>query len=312
MFQPKAPPAPQGPDAGQKFHCSEFVSAFGIARSSFAPTTFLRSCLMLPGKATGYGTGDTSSFFTHRPALPDPALSHTALPQPLPALPLQGPVLPWKTRPRCSGCPQGVQAELVTSLALHLSLKHCCSGLVFSCHSKDTREGWAEPECCRTGTEGLWGPEARGDLDLQGGAWRWEPEPPQRHQAEGSSDVEQRKREEKAVSFPQDGEGKRTSLSEELFGGEGSSIGSSVPVRGFVVLSHSTDQSSSLLCLQQEMKLHLRLPHLWFLLGSPRAVPHHPDPRGLLPPLKVLWHLKNNTAFTELLRGKALWRPGCA
>lgn len=80
-------------------------------------------------------------------------------------------------------------------------------------------------------------------------------------------------------------------------------------MRGFMVLSHSTDQSSSLLCLHQEMKLHIGLPHLWFLLGSPRAVPHHPDPRGLLPPLKVLWHLKNNTAFTQLLRGKALWRP---
>lgn len=124
--------------------------------------------------------------------------------------------------------------------------------------------------------------------------------------------MEQRKREEKAVSSPWDGEGKRTALSEEFPGEEGSSTGSSVPVRGFVVLSHSTDQSSSLLCLQQEMKLHLGLPHLWFLLGSPRAVPHHPDPRGLLPPLKVLWHLKNNTAFTQLLRGKALWRPGRA
>lgn len=116
--------------------------------------------------------------------------------------------------------------------------------------------------------------------------------------------MEQRKREEKAASFPQDGEGKRTTPSEELFE-EGSSIGNSIPVRGFVVLSHSTNQSSSLLCLQQEMKLPLGVPHLWFLLGSPRAVPHHPDPRGLLPPLKVLWHLKNNTAFTELLRGKA-------
>lgn len=72
-------------------------------------------------------------------------------------------------------------------------------------------------------------------------------------------------------------------------------------MRGLVLLPHSTDQSSSLLWVQQEMKLHLGLPHLWFLLGSPRAAPHHPDPRGLLPPLKVLWHLKNNTAFTQLL-----------
>lgn len=74
---------------------------------------------MLPGKATGYGTGDMSSFFAHRPALPDPALSHTALPQSLPALPLKGLILPWKTRPRCSDSPQGIQAELVTSLPLH-------------------------------------------------------------------------------------------------------------------------------------------------------------------------------------------------
>lgn len=72
--------------------------------------------------------------------------------------------------------------------------------------------------------------------------------------------MEQRKREEKAASSPQDGEGKRTALSEEFSGEEGSSTGSSVPVRGFVVLSHSTDQSSSLLCLQQEMKLHLWSP----------------------------------------------------
>lgn len=105
------------------------------------------------------------------------------------------------------------------------------------------------------------------------------------------------KREEKAASFPQDGEGKRTTPSEELFGEEGTSIGNSVPVRGFVVLSHSTDQSSSLLCLQQDKKLPLGVPHLWFLLGSPRAVPHHPDPRGLLPPLKVLWHLKKQHSF---------------
>lgn len=82
-------------------------------------------------------------------------------------------------------------------------------------------------------------------------------------------------------------------------------------MRGLVLWPHSTDQSSSLLWLQQEMKLHLGLPHLWFLLGSPRAAPHHPDPRGLLPPLKVLWHLQNNTAFTQLLV-TALGRPGCA
>lgn len=43
-----------------------------------------------------------------------------------------------------------------------------------------------------------------------GRAWRWEPKSPQRHQTEGLSDVEQRKREEKAASFPQDGKGKRT------------------------------------------------------------------------------------------------------
>lgn len=60
----------------------------------------------------------------------------------------------------------------------------------------------------------------------------------------------------------------------------------------------STNQCSSLPCLHQEMKLRLGLPHLWFLLGSLRAVRHHPDPLGLLPPLKVLWHLKNNAAFT--------------
>lgn len=72
----------------------------------------------------------------------------------------------------------------------------------------------------------------------------------------------------------------------------------SMPARGFAALLLCTNQSSSLLCLHQEMKLHLGLPHLWFLLGSPRAVRHHPDPRGLLPPLKVLWHLKNNAAFT--------------
>jgi len=72
----------------------------------------------------------------------------------------------------------------------------------------------------------------------------------------------------------------------------------SMPVRGSAVLFLSTNQSSSLICLHQEIKLHLGLPHLWFLLGSPRAVRHHPDPRGLLPPLKVLWHLKNNAAFT--------------
>lgn len=118
-FQSRAPPAAQGPDAAQKFHCCEFVSVLGTGRSPFLPAAFLRSCLMLPGKATVYDTGDMSSFFTHRPALPDPALPHTALPQSLPALPLEGPILPWKTRPRCSGCPQGIQAELVTSLALH-------------------------------------------------------------------------------------------------------------------------------------------------------------------------------------------------
>lgn len=55
------------------------------------------------------------------------------------------------------------------------------------------------------------------------------------------------------------------------------------------------------------MKLHLGLPHLWFLLGSPRA-----DPLGLLPLLKVLWHLKNNAAFTQPASGKSLGRSGCS
>lgn len=119
VFQPRALPAAQGLDAAQKFHCCEFVSVLGTGRSPFLPAAFLRSCLMLPGNATGYGTGDTSSFLTHRPALPDPALPHTALPQSLPALPLEGPILPWKTRPRCSKCPQGIQAESVTLLPLH-------------------------------------------------------------------------------------------------------------------------------------------------------------------------------------------------
>lgn len=44
-------------------------------------------------------------------------------------------------------------------------------------------------------------------------AWRWEAKPPQRHQIERLPDAELRKREEKAASFPQDGEGKRTIVS---------------------------------------------------------------------------------------------------
>lgn len=90
----------QGLDAAQKFRCCEVVSVFGTGRSPFLPTAFLRSCLMLPGKASGYGTGDTSSFSAHRPALPGPALSHTAPPQSLLCL--------WKA-PSFHGKPAQVQ-----------------------------------------------------------------------------------------------------------------------------------------------------------------------------------------------------------
>lgn len=88
----------QGLDAAQKFHCRGFVSVLGTGRSPFLPTAFLRSCLMLPGEATGYGTGDTSSFSAHRPVLPAPALSHTALPQPLLCL-WKAPAFPGKPGP---------------------------------------------------------------------------------------------------------------------------------------------------------------------------------------------------------------------
>lgn len=84
----------QGLDAAQKFHCCEVVSVSGTGRSPSLPTAFLRSCLVLPGRATGYGTGDTSSF----PALPDPALSHTAPPQSLLCL-WKAPSFPGKPGP---------------------------------------------------------------------------------------------------------------------------------------------------------------------------------------------------------------------
>lgn len=125
-------------------------------------------------------------------------------------------------------------------------------------------------------------------------AWRCGAKPPRR---ERLSDEELRKREAKAASVPQAGEGKRTAVSKELYlqtGEEGSKHEEqSTPAKGFAALLLSTNQSGPLLYLDQEMKLHLGLPHLWFLLGSPRA-----DPLGLLPLLKVLWHLKNNAAFT--------------
>lgn len=46
------------------FQCS------GIGTTPFPPTTFLRFCLMLPGKVSGYHTGATYSFFTDRPDSP--------------------------------------------------------------------------------------------------------------------------------------------------------------------------------------------------------------------------------------------------
>lgn len=117
------------------------------------------------------------------------------------------------------------------------------------------------------------------------------------HGEKDCQDEELRKREAKAASVPQAGEGKRTAVSKELYlqtGEEGSKHEEqSTPAKGFAALLLSTNQSGPLLYLDQEMKLHLGLPHLWFLLGSPRA-----DPLGLLPLLKVLWHLKNNAAFT--------------
>lgn len=191
---------------------------------------------MLPGKSSGYRTGDTYSFFTYRPDSPRSScpLAHTqhccsSLPsysaseRPHPSLENQAQVQ-WFPTER-SGW---ISHFTSSALSLKCAGSHRTAAVAWFSPAASKTTAWAglSESTSETSSKVLWWPPclaSKAGLLAEGQrwsgsagkrlAWRWEAKPPQRHQIERLSDAELRKKEEKAASFPQDGEGKRTIVS---------------------------------------------------------------------------------------------------